>query len=55
MNTLKKHWPWLLIGVVGLLVYVWTRPKTPVPISGNGLWVSQMGGKETILPNYSGL
>ena len=56
MTFIKNHWPWLLLGGIGLLAFVWgERGKSPVPISGDGAWVSVQGGKETVLPNYSGL
>ena len=58
MTFIKNHWPWLLLGAVALIAYTWRGAKSPgnnSPVPGDGAWVSVQGGKETVLPNYSGL
>lgn len=55
MSLLKNKWAWLAIG---LLVIFWWRRNVfarQEKDTGPGAWASVIGGKETVLPNYSGL
>lgn len=56
MNFLRKYWPWLLVAGVVLVLYARSKATTrTTPLVGDGAWVADVGGQQTILPNYSGL
>ena len=58
MNTFKKYFPWFLL-FTAVFVGAWLFRRAVVQANAGvrppGSWVTDLGGTETILPNYSGL
>ena len=51
-----KRSTWIILFIfAGLVLWFRSTARARQPVQGDGAWVNDLGGKETVLPNYSGL